>query len=626
MRNNVHLDSHDRQILRAVLKGIACLLLLLGLDTVTTATPSVAPLRAGASAALAQQTPKVQRTSTPTLLRTQPPTRAADSDSPTRVPRFVSAPRLLPGQPNVDDHTVALYHFDSLNGNSALDATGHYTGTLNGNAWITSVGQYAGGLQLDGAGSYVRTGYVGDLREGTLEAFIDFSEVCTGPSGLFSIIFAGGEYGSSQFAARLRVDGYLNFEVLTTDGWQMATSAINPCRYLLGGYPPPATYWPYEAWRYHHVAGTWGPRGVEIWVDGILHGVGLSNITPPAYNLDYACNPQMQYASRYYPVCEKPTPGLSFPWSYAGGLPAYTTFLIGCDSARSCFKGRIDEVRISNVQRTFTYAVVPTSTPTPTQTPVPLTGEYAVDGNTAALYHLNSQNDIWVTDSVTQQTSRLWGKARIVPGGRYSSGLLLDQSEPQVLSYVDFKWGIPLNGTVETWANLSSAPSWFSVLSAGDGFGSNSDVFSLGIDPRNGYRTLSFFVFDGTNLYVADSGVNPAALVGSWHHLAGTWGSRGMQIWVDGMLCGTNGFQGSPPTGTTRTYIIGCGAWASQGDCMQGIADEVRISSVQRTFVPLGVSARLAQGTPTIFPVYLPLVARGPTPLITSTPVRCGAF
>jgi len=82
----------------------------------------------------------------------------------------------------------------------------------------------------------------------------------------------------------------------------------------------------------------------------------------------------LQLASPIYPLCQSPTMGL-VPGAYAGGLPAYNTFLVGCDAGGWCLNGRIDEVRISNIQRTFTpiydLPPVPPGPVTPTPTPTP---------------------------------------------------------------------------------------------------------------------------------------------------------------------------------------------------------------------------------------------------------------
>src|SRR5574341_805410 len=153
MHNDVALEHQDGQGRRAILKVTACLLLVLALTA--TATTTVLPLHAASPTSTPSRTPTRVRTSTPTLTPTRTSTPQKSS--------VLSPSRLVPGQTMTDTNTVALYHFDYPTGNIALDATGNYTGTLYGNAVVTTTGLYAGVLVLDGNGSYVRTGYLGDM-------------------------------------------------------------------------------------------------------------------------------------------------------------------------------------------------------------------------------------------------------------------------------------------------------------------------------------------------------------------------------------------------------------------------------------------------------------------------------
>jgi hypothetical protein len=556
----------------------------------------------------------------------------------------------LPGQPNVDEHTVALYHFDSPNGNSALDATGHYTGTLNGNAWITSVGQYAGALQVDGSGSYVRAGHLGDLSSGTLEAFIDFSTACDATADDFTIIAAGGEFGTHQKVLSLRVQTGLAFGIFANGKWNWADSGINPCRYLAGGYPPAGPLWPYEAWRFHHVAGTWGPRGLEIWVDGVLHGVGNDALNADIEPYPYKCNPQMQMGlppsppNDRYPLCKTPVmaPLMSTPYppgDYTGGLPSYSTFLIGCDASGSCFRGRIDEVRVSNIQRTFEWTVVPTSTPTPTPTPERVTGEYTVDAFTFGLYHLSTLGS-WksVYNEATQQyDAGLGGQADLTASGRFNAGVALNGVvENGIGSHISTShFGNPSTGTLEAWVNVSSATGQFTIFHAGGAVGVNVNRLFVGVHAP--YNNLALGMDRGADMFSPDwvwveSNVNASRLVGSWHHVAATWGARGYELWLDGELCTSQGGFRRMPDPVDK-LLIGCNPFNT---CMHGTVDEVRISTIQRIFSPvaLGVlpppSANMPRfpSTPRAyglgdspFQLFFPFVSAAPSP----TPrVPCG--
>lgn len=526
-------------------------------------------------------------------------------------------PQAVPGQPQVDANTIVLYHFDTSD-TSAVDATGQYTGTLVGNAIVGVPQLYAGVLSLDGNGSYVRTGYLGNLSEGTVEAFVDFSHACD-TSWNLTILSAGGDYGSQQTVLWLgalpegpNTAPYLKFGIFDGTKWHIADAGITACRYLVtGGTTNPEPWqnipvrWPYETWRFHHVAGTWGPRGVEIWVDGVLHGIASTD-PDPTWPYKYKCNPQDQEASPIYPLCKTPvvvpsmTPGPP-PGAYYGGLSEYSTFMIGCDSGATiipgmpsgmCFKGRIDEVRISNIQRMFTYSVVPTVTPTPTSTPQALTAEYAPDQFTNALYHFNDVGSYTAQDATGQFNGSLSADARIVPEGRFGGSLLLNcvVSADGFGTYAHLpNSGNPMAGTLEAWVKYTSANSAFAIIHGGDEYGFPTSRYFLGVPPLPYQRAWSFGVFDGTDMHWVDSGLTAIALADNcWHHVAGTWGTRGVEIWIDGTWRATNPFTGRAQN-QISTYLIGSD---SRGNCFVGNVDEVRMSSIQRTFTPNALGAR----------------------------------
>jgi hypothetical protein len=587
----------------------ACAMLLL-LVIISAAATVSAP-----QTALATLTPShpISPSRTPSPRATATSTRARPT--PTSVARRI-APQSVHGQPQVDEHTVALYHFDAPD-TVAIDATGRYTGTLVGNAVIGVPLLYDGVLSLDGNGSYVRTGYLGDLSEGTIEAFVDFKGACSSSWDL-TILSAGGDYGSQQTALWLGAlpesstsAPYLKFGIYDGTRWHFADAGITACRYLTTGgttNPPPWEHipvrWPYETWRFHHVAGTWGPRGLEIWVDGVLHGVASTD-PDPVYPYKYKCNPQDQEASRLYPVCETPVPAPNMTptppiGDYYGGLGPYSTFLIGCDSGATiipgmssgmCFKGRIDEVRISNIQRTFTYLVVPTVTPTPTNTPQSITGEYVPDGLTNALYHFNDVGSHTAQDATGQFNGSLSADARIVSEGRFSGSLLLNcaVSADGFGTYVHLpNVGNPLAGTLEAWVKYTRADKPFAIIHGGDEYGFPTSRYFLGVPSQMTWR---FGVYDGTDMHWVDSGLTAASLADNcWHHVAGTWGTRGVEIWVDGTWRATNPFTGRAQN-QISTYLIGSD---SRGNCFIGNVDEVRMSSIQRTFTLNVLGARRA--------------------------------
>ncbi len=578
----------------------AGILLVFVFGVSATATVHTSSGDSRAPAALLQPSPS----RTPSPAATASPTRAQS----TRAPRAVQN---VPGQPQVDANTVLLYHFDTPD-TVAVDATGNFTGTLIGNAQVGVPLLYSGVLSLDGNTAYVRTGYLGDLSEGTIEAFVDFSTACA-RSWDFTIISAGGDLGSNQPALVLRQQTGLMFGIYVAGQWRWADSGINACRYLNAGHtsnPPPwenvPVLWPYETWRFHHVAGTWGPRGVEIWVDGVLHGLGNTDPNAGYYPYPWMCNPQEQEMSVSYPNCDSPHMAPPFPMGdYTGGLPSYSTFMIGCDSATSCFTGRIDEVRISNIQRTFHWSVVPTITPTPTQTPVPISGEYSVDSQTMALFHLNYQAGQSVLEEVTQQYRYLSRYSQIVSNGRFGAALSLSGNDS---SFDPGSLGNPGAGTLEAWVLFQSSASNQPLFASYQG-GTSSTMF-LGVPFYA--NTLSLGLYDGNAMQWVDSGVSPSSLAGCWHHVAGTWGARGMEIWIDGILQNRNGYTGGMLNPTWFWRIGG----DLVGNSMSGLLDEVRVSAVQRTFTrqALAIGARARAPMVIETPLYLPLIAVAPTP------------
>lgn len=596
--------------------GVGVIFMLL---VVVSATTTVSAPQAN----LATTTPRpITLSRTPSPKATATPTRATVTRTSTA--RALAPRSTVPGQPPVDAYTIALYRFDTPN-MIAIDATGNYTGTLHGNATILDSGLYAGVLHLDGSGSYVRTGYLGNMPQGTIELFVDFLEMCQ-QSSTFTLFSAGGEFGSNssvlligQFPGR-----FLGFDIYSGGKWHSADSGINACRYLAGTSGP---LWPYETWRFHHVAVTWGPRGMEIWVDGVLHGVG--NDYPDAYvrPYKYMCNPQMQMGDMdgeppnpLYPACKTPVMAPTMPayppGDYTGGLPDYTTMLIGCDSKGSCFKGRIDEVRISNIQRTFHWSVVPTVTPTPTWTPIAPSGEYSVDAYTRALYHLNFSAFGGVLEEVSQTYKNLIGLGKIVPNGRFGAALSLD-------GYSRVELGDPgalSQGTVEAWVLFAEANAVQPIFAVPRYSITNQMLLFLGSSSY--FPTLRFGLYDGEDItYWVDSGITPSSLAGCWHHIAGTWGPRGIEIWIDGTLRSADRSVTTGMAWSNPFWRLGCD---NEGQCMTGILDEARISRIQRIFVPPSSvrfsSSRLYSRRDSEVYVYLPLILVGPTPTTSSCP------
>jgi RHS repeat-associated protein len=204
----------------------------------------------------------------------------------------------------VDENTILLYQFDGRE-NRAIDAAGRFNGTFYGEGHLVSEGKFGAGATFDGHGDYIRLGNVGAPPQGTVEAWVYFPKGSGINTSYLMIAGGGREYGNSfdtafDLGVHYGWGGDLRFGIwqYPGGGWQWAASGITPAQ-LAGGW--------------HHIAGTWGSKGVEVWIDGERKG----------YN------------------------------SYTGGFqnPNYETVLVGSNSWTWAFNGIIDDFRISNIQR-----------------------------------------------------------------------------------------------------------------------------------------------------------------------------------------------------------------------------------------------------------------------------------
>jgi hypothetical protein len=212
---------------------------------------------------------------------------------------------------------------------------------------------------------------------------------------------------------------------------------------------------------------------------------------------------------------------------------------------------------------------------------------YAVDANTIALYHFDEATGGVTPDAVGNHPGTLNGNAAMVPGGKFANGLGLDGSGDYVrLGNVHQNPAqSTAQGTVEAWVKLEAAPNSFVVLGSGTEYGNCwDDGWFLGRHSQYS-SNLVFMIWSG-GWQVADSGIAPESLVGGWHHLAGTWGAEGVQVWVDGVLQATNPAYTAGLSNTNyQTALVGADSWTW---CTPGMVDEVRISDIQRDLaVPL---------------------------------------
>jgi len=203
----------------------------------------------------------------------------------------------------IDDNTILYYSFDKSDGEKVKDGLSKHDGELGGDAKITQgrSGRFGEGLKIDGDGDYVRAGNIGAPAEGTVECFLKLLEYNKHNDG-DGIAGMGKEYGNTGDIMLFGVHQKFNLNVqfgMYSGGWKWADSGVDINDFI---------------GEWHHVAGTWGKRGLEVWIDGEKKGENTS---------------------------------------YTAGVPnaGYDTLLIGSNSWRGDLNGYLDEFRVSDIQR-----------------------------------------------------------------------------------------------------------------------------------------------------------------------------------------------------------------------------------------------------------------------------------
>jgi len=131
-------------------------------------------------------------------------------------------------------------------------------------------------------------------------------------------------------------------------------------------------------------------------------------------------------------------------------------------------------------------------------------------------------------------------------------------------------------GTIEMWFAADVWTATSSLWVGGNGLpGVNGDWIRIGTHTSTGSGPLSFGFFVGSNWRWAQTGFIPGLT--QWTHVAATWNATGLKIYVNGVLSGTNGYNGVAPTHPTE--LLGVSAW---GGYLDGEIDEVRIWDVAR--------------------------------------------
>jgi len=216
-----------------------------------------------------------------------------------------------------------------------------------------------------------------------------------------------------------------------------------------------------------------------------------------------------------------------------------------------------------------------------------LAASYAqVTQDTIAYYSFDDTKGKTVTSATGKFDGMLEGNASVVPSDLQKNALKIGDCEDYMV-VESFGFADLPNGTIELWVKLlkastcgrTDAGEWTVIANLGGDFGSNADASSLGTGEwAVGSKNMLFGIYDG-DWHWANSGISIEELYGDWHHLAGTWGKKGLEIWVDGEKKGALKDYTAPiPTNLGEFLLIGANAWRQT---INGLIDAVRISRKQ---------------------------------------------
>jgi hypothetical protein len=206
--------------------------------------------------------------------------------------------------------------------------------------------------------------------------------------------------------------------------------------------------------------------------------------------------------------------------------------------------------------------------------------QFAVDANTLALYHFNETGGTALIDETGQWNGILSGGSRTT--GAFGNGLSFAQGQ-----YAEFNSLIPdgtPEGTVDAYILFKP------------GFDANASYIIFGTD---GSR-CNLFYSKGSLIFMKNQNnvfkyVTAAVSLepNRWYHVAGTWGSKGMRLFLDCVLLASNMdtscYESSPRTALENLFHIGKKSWC----CMEALGigqeigfcgdiDEIRVSKVDR--------------------------------------------
>ncbi len=222
----------------------------------------------------------------------------------------------------------------------------------------------------------------------------------------------------------------------------------------------------------------------------------------------------------------------------------------------------------------------------------------AADANT--VLHCGFEGTINSTTGETGITNGNWDYDTINPINGTSSVLIAGES----LSGIKWDYGSALTeGTIECFFQLihiDSIDFVAMILEVG-----SYDAWKLAVYVNSGGSLLCMISNESGSHGI---GGGPSIIPGKTYHIASTWGARGLELWLNGVMISsdesnTNGLESS-----TQYYGIGeIAMGSSPQESGYGYYDEFRLSNIQRsTFPNIGDVIGAVPAAPTLDPISSP--------------------
>ena len=205
---------------------------------------------------------------------------------------------------------------------------------------------------------------------------------------------------------------------------------------------------------------------------------------------------------------------------------------------------------------------------------------WEVDANTLALYHCDTGSGTTLVDetgnyNATLQSSDAWSTEHKFGTHSFYSNNLYQATQATLLDTV------PANGTIEFWfcpdSTIPATHTFWPLIAKWNTTGPDE---YMRINFLENDQRINFFMAVGGATYNLYS-TTTTWTGGQWYHVRCTWGSNGMELWVNGVKEDSNTFTGHMSNGTQSDFFI-CGYWSGSYR-FPGKIDELRVSNIQRS-------------------------------------------